>query len=46
MIYYLSFIEKSDICNFTDDNNLHFCEANLIVVLENLELDASTNTNT
>ena len=39
-------IEKSHICNFTDDNNLHFRGANLKVVLENLELDASTNTNT
>ena len=30
-------IEKSDICNFADDNTLYSCGANLKTVLENLE---------
>ena len=30
-------IEKSDICNFADDNTLNSCGANLKTVLENLE---------
>ena len=34
-------IEKSDICNFTDDNTLHCCGANLKSVLENLKRDTS-----
>ena len=34
-------IEKSDICNFEDDNTLYSCRANLKTVLENLEHDAS-----
>ena len=33
--------EKSDIYNFADDNTLYFCGANLKIVLENLEHDAS-----
>ena len=34
-------IEKSDICNFADDNNtLYSCEANLKTALENLKHDA------
>ena len=33
-------IEKSDSCDFADDNTLHFCGANLKTVLENLEYDA------
>ena len=37
-INYLFFvIEKSDICNFADDNILYSCGANLETVLENLE---------
>ena len=35
------FIEKSDICNFADDNTLYSCGANLKTVLENLKHDAS-----
>ena len=35
------FIEKSDICNFADDNTLYSCGENLKTVLENLEHDAS-----
>ena len=38
--YSLSFIEKSDICNFADDNTLHSCGANLKTKLDNLEHDA------
>ena len=34
-------IEKSDICNFADDNTLYSCGANLKTVLGNLEHDAS-----
>ena len=34
-------IEKSDICNFEDDNTLCSCGANLKTVLENLEHDTS-----
>ena len=34
-------IEKSDICNFADDNILYSCEVNLKTVLENLKHDAS-----
>ena len=34
-------IEKSDICNFADDNTLYSCGANLKTVLKNLEHDAS-----
>ena len=34
-------IEKSDICNFADDNTLYSCGANLKTVLENLKHDAS-----
>ena len=34
-------IEKSDICNFADDNTLYSSGANLKTVLENLEHDAS-----
>ena len=34
-------IEKSDICNFADDNTLYSCGANLKIVLENLEHNAS-----
>ena len=30
-------IEKSDICNFADDNTLYSCGANLKTVLENLK---------
>ena len=33
--------EKSDICNFADDNTLHSCTANLKTVLENLKHDAN-----
>ena len=33
-------IEKSDICNFADDNTLYSCGANLKAVLENLQHDA------
>ena len=33
--------EKSDICNFADDNTLYSCGANLKTVLENLKHDAS-----
>ena len=33
--------EKSDICNFADDNTLYSCAANLKTVLENLKHDAS-----
>ena len=33
--------EKSDICNFADDNTLYSCTANLKTVLENLKHDAS-----
>ena len=33
--------EKSDICNFADDNTLYSCRANLKTVLENLKHDAS-----
>ena len=34
-------IEKSDICNFVDDNTVYFYRASLKTVLENLEQDAS-----
>ena len=34
-------IEKSNICNFADDNTLYSCGANLKTVLENLTHDAS-----
>ena len=34
-------IEKSDICNFADDNTLYSCGANLKTVLVNLKHDAS-----
>ena len=34
-------IEKSDICNFADDNTLYSCGANLRTVLGNLEQNAS-----
>ena len=35
-------IEKSDICNFADDNTLYSCGANLYkTVLENLKYEAS-----
>ena len=34
-------IEKSDICNFADDNTLYSCGANLETVLENVKHDAS-----
>ena len=34
-------IEKSDICNFADDNTLYSCGPNLKTVLENLKHDAS-----
>ena len=34
-------IEKSNICNFADDNNSYSCGANLRTVLENLKHDAS-----
>ena len=33
-------IEKSDSCDFADDNTLYSCGANLKTVLENLEYDA------
>ena len=33
-------IEKSDICNFADNNTLYSCGANLKTVLENLKHDA------
>ena len=33
--------EKSDTCNFTDDNNLYSCGTNLKIVLDNLNHDAS-----
>ena len=33
------FIEKSDICNFADDNRLFFCGNNLSVILKSLEHD-------
>ena len=33
-------LEKSDICNFADDNTLNSCGANLKTVLENLKHDA------
>ena len=33
-------IEKSDICNFGDNNTLYSCGANLKTVLENLKHDA------
>ena len=34
-------IEKSDICNFADENTLYSCGADLKTVLENLKQDAS-----
>ena len=34
-------VEKSDICNFADDNTLYHCRANLKTVLENLKHGAS-----
>ena len=34
-------IEKSDICNFVNDNTLYYCGANSKAVLENLQHDAS-----
>ena len=34
-------IEKSDICNFADDNILYSCGVNLKTVLEDLKHDAS-----
>ena len=34
-------IQKSDVCNFADDNTLYSCGTNLETVLENLEHDAS-----
>ena len=34
-------IEKSDICNFADDNTLYSCGAYFKTVLENLEHDSS-----
>ena len=34
-------IEKSDICNFVNDNTLYYCGANSKTVLENLQHDAS-----
>ena len=34
-------IEKSNICNFVDDNSLYSCGANLKTVLENLTHDTS-----
>ena len=34
-------IEKSDICNFADDNTLYSCGANLKTVLEDLKHEAS-----
>ena len=41
-INYLFFvIEKSDICNFADDNIVYSCGPNLKTVLENLKHDAS-----
>ena len=33
------FIEKSDICKFTDDNTLFSCGDNLSVILKSLEHD-------
>ena len=33
------FIEKSDICKFTDDNTLFSCGYNLSVILKSLEHD-------
>ena len=33
------FIEKSEICNFADDNTLYYCNKSLPVITENLEHD-------
>ena len=33
------FIEKSEIHNFADDNNLHSCDRNLLRIKENLKFD-------
>ena len=33
------YIEKSDICKFTDDNTLFSCGDNLLVILKSLEHD-------
>ena len=33
------FIEKSEICNFADDNTLYSCDRNLLHIKENLTFD-------
>ena len=33
------FIEKSQICNFVDDNNIYVCGEDLSNILENLKHD-------
>ena len=35
----LFFIEKSEICNFADDNTLYSCDRNLLRIKENLIFD-------
>ena len=39
---YIMFIEKTEICNFADDNTIYDCGEDLSNILENLKHDLKT----